>query len=99
MHIPLNNNLNKNNSNSNFIKTLGGIIENMQYFIVDRQEGEYTILQNKQTNKIYEIKTSKLPPFLNDGDILKKSGFKYEFDLQKTNELKQEIKNKMNKLF
>lgn len=82
-------------SNSNFIKKLGGALEQMQYFSVDRQEGKYTILQNTYTHKIYEVKTSKLPPFLNDGDILKKSGFNYEFDLQKTNEIKSKMKNLM----
>lgn len=56
----------------------------MKYFSVDRKEGQYTILQNTVTKKMYEIKTSKLPPFLNDGDILKKIGFNYEFDYQKT---------------
>lgn len=67
----------------------------MQYFSVDRQEGKYTILQNTYNHKIYEVKTSKLPPFLNDGDILKKSGFNYEFDLQKTNEIKSKMKSLM----
>lgn len=86
-------------SNSNFIKKLGGALEQMQYFSVDRQEGNFTILQNTYTHKKYEIKTSKLPPFLNDGDILKKSGFNYEFDLSKTNELKSKMKNKMENLF
>ena len=92
MNIELNQ-LKSNISNSKFIKKLGGALEQMQYFSVDRQEGKYTILQNTYTHKIYEVKTSKLPPFLNDGDILKKSGFNYEFDLQKTNEIKSKMKN------
>lgn len=99
MNINLNEHFSKSNSNSNFIKTLGGALENMQYFVVDRKEGDYTILENRQTHKTYEVKTSKLPPFLNDGDILKKTGFRYEFDLQKTNQLKQEIKKQFNNLF
>lgn len=98
MNIELNQEKQKN-SNSNFIKTLGGALEQMQYFSVDRQEGKYTILENTYTHKTYEVKTSKLPPFLNDGDILKKSGFNYEFDLQKTNEQKSKIKKQMENLF
>ena len=35
----------------------------MKYFAVDRTEGKYTILQETQTHKIYEVKSSKLPPF------------------------------------
>ncbi len=99
MNINLDENFKKNISNSNFINTLGGVLEKMQYFVVDRQEGIYTILENSQTHKNYEIKTAKLPPFLNDGDVVKKIGFRYEFDLQKTNELKREMKDKMNALF
>ena len=68
----------------------------MKYFSVDRKEGQYTILQNTVTKKMYEIKTSKLPPFLNDGDILKKIGFNYEFDFQKTRELQEAMRQKMN---
>lgn len=68
----------------------------MKYFSVDRKEGQYTILQNTVTKKMYEIKTSKLPPFLNDGDILKKIGFNYEFDFQKTRELQETMRQKMN---
>ncbi len=99
MDINLQQNLGKKFSNSNFITILGGALEEMQYFVVDRKEGDYTILQNRQTHKTFEVKTTKLPPFLNDGDVLKKSGFNYEFDLSKTNELKQNISNKMNTLF
>lgn len=98
MNIDLNH-TKKHISNSSFIKNLGGVLEKMQYFSVDRQEGQYTILQNTYTHKIYEVKTSKLPPFLNDGDILKKSGFNYEFDLQKTNEHKAKIEKSIKKLF
>lgn len=97
MNIDINNNLNKKISNSDFLKKLGGTLENMKYFSVDRKEGQYTILQNTVTKKMYEIKTSKLPPFLNDGDILKKIGFNYEFDFQKTRELQEAMRQKMNK--
>lgn len=63
----------------------------MKLFSVDKREGNYTILRNTDTQKIYEVKTSKLPPFLNNGDIIKKVGFSYEFDFQKTNELKENL--------
>lgn len=96
MNIDINNNLNKKISHSDFLKKLGGTLENMKYFSVDRKEGQYTILQNTVTKKMYEIKTSKLPPFLNDGDILKKIGFNYEFDFQKTRELQEAMRQKMN---
>ena len=99
MNLNIEKNLKKNNSNSEFNKILGGALERMKYFVVDRQEGNYTILENAYNHKTYEVKTSILPPFFNDGDVLKKSGFNYEFDFQKTNELKKNIKNTMNGLF
>ena len=49
MNININNNLNKKISNSDFLKKLGGTLENMKYFSVDRKEGQYTILQNTVT--------------------------------------------------
>ena len=71
----------------------------MKYYAVDRTEGDYTILQNMFNHKIYEVKTSKLPPFLEDGDILKKEGLYYEFDFHKTSQLKKQSQSKMNELF
>lgn len=70
----------------------------MKYFAVDRQEGKYTILENTVTRKRFEVENSKLPPFLEDGDILKKEGLNYEFDFFKTAQLKREIKDQMNEL-
>lgn len=98
MNIDITNKLSSKKSNTDFLQKLGGSLENMKYFSVDRQEGDYTILQNILTKKIFEVKTSKLPPFLNDGDILKKIGFNYEFDFQKTKELQREVREKMNKV-
>jgi len=72
----------------------------MKYFAVDITEGKYTILQETQTHKIYEVKSSKLPPFLKDGDIVRKIGFStYEFDFAKTNETKNQVKEVYNNLF
>lgn len=97
MDINIKQTLNKQITNSTFVKKLGGTLEKMKYFSVDRTEGKYTILQNISTQKMYEVKTSSLPPFLNDGDILKKVGFNnYEFDFQKTKEIQREMNQKMN---
>lgn len=100
MNIYLQDNLNKSNKNSDLKNNLGGALNKMKYFSVDRKEGIYTILQNTQTHKLYEVKSSKLPPFLKDGDIVKKVGFNsYEFDLTKTNEFKDEFKKSFNQLY
>lgn len=98
MDINIKHNLNQTISNSTFIKRLGGTLKKMKYFSVDRTEGKYTILQNLSTQKMHEVKTSSLPPFLNDGDILKKVGFSYEFDFQKTREIQRDMQQKMNEL-
>ncbi len=99
MNIDLKQNLKKQISNQNLLKELGGTLEKMRYFAVDRKEGIYTILENPYTQKTHKVKTSSLPPFISDGDIVRKAGFHYEFDLQKTNEMKSQIRNKMNGLF
>ena len=63
----------------------------MKFFSVSKRNGPYTVLKNTNTQKTYEVKSSKLPPFLNTGDIIKKVGFTYEFDFQKTKELKENL--------
>ncbi len=99
MNIYISNNLKQTNSNKILKNNLGGVLNKMRYFAVDRKEGKYTILQNTETHKIYEVKSSKLPPFLKDGDIVKKVGFNsYEFDLMKTNEIKDQVQSMHKKL-
>lgn len=71
----------------------------MKFFAVDRKEGKYTILENPDNKRTFKVRTSSLPPFISDGDIVRRSGFHYEFDLQKTNEMSQKIKTKMDTIF
>ncbi len=99
MDININLNQNLEKSNSNFLKELKQVLENIQYYVVDRQEGNFTILENRQTHKMFEVKTCTLPPFLKDGDVLKKCGKNFEFDIVKTNELKKNASEKMKQLF
>ena len=60
----------------------------IKYFSVNKKEKEYTILKDMNNSRLYEITNTKLPPFLNIGDVIKKVGFSYEFDFQKTREIK-----------
>lgn len=100
MNIFLENQFRKPHKNLELKNNLGGALNTMKYFAVDRTEGKYTILQDTQTHKLHEVKSSKLPPFLKDGDIVKKIGFNtYEFDFFKTNEAKNQIKETYNNLF
>jgi hypothetical protein len=100
MNILLENHFQKSQNNLKLKNNLGGALNKMKYFAVDRTEGKYTILQETQTHKIYEVKSSKLPPFLKDGDIVRKIGFNtYEFDFAKTNETKSQVKEVYNNLF
>ena len=71
----------------------------MRFFLFFITEGDYTILENPYTQKTHKVRTSSLPPFISDGDIVRKAGFHYEFDLQKTNEMKNKTKTQMNELF
>ena len=100
MNILLENHFQKSQNNLKLKNNLGGALNKMKYFAVDRTEGKYTIRQETQTHKIYEVKSSKLPPFLKDGDIVRKIGFNtYEFDFAKTNETKSQVKEVYNNLF
>ena len=60
MNILLENHFQKSQNNLKLKNNLGGALNKMKYFAVDRTEGKYTILQETQTHKIYEVKSSKL---------------------------------------
>ena len=64
-------------------------------YVVDRIEGNYVILEHD--GSILEIEKDKLPK-VNENDILYLKNGKYIKDIEKTNEIKKEIRNRFNKL-
>lgn len=64
-------------------------------YVVDRIEGNYVILEHD--GSILEIEKDKLPN-VKENDILYLKNGKYIKDIEKTNEIKKEIRNRFNKL-
>lgn len=74
---------------------LGAIEE----FTIDRIEGNIAVLENRETKEIVNVDISKLPQNINEGEILNKINGKYILGKDKTEEVSNRIKNKMNDLW
>ena len=74
---------------------LGAIEE----FTIDRIEDNIAVLENRETKEIVNVDISKLPQNINEGEILNKINGKYILDKDKTEEVSNRIKNKMNNLW
>ena len=74
---------------------LGAIEE----FTIDRIECNIAVLENRETKEIVNVDISKLPQNINEGEILNKINGKYILDKDKTEEVSNRIKNKMNNLW
>ena len=64
-------------------------------YVVDRIEGNYVILEHD--GSILEIEKDKLPN-VKENDILYLKNGEYVKRIEKTNEIKKEIRNRFNKL-
>ena len=64
-------------------------------YIVDRIEDNYVILECD--GKIFEVEKSKIPN-VNEKDILYLNNGKYTKDIEKTEKIKKDIRNRFNKL-
>ena len=74
-------------------------LDAVEEFSIDRFEGDIAVLENRKTGKIEEIEKNKLPNGIKEGDILQKINGKYNIDKVKTQEVKNNIKDKMNKIW
>ena len=70
----------------------------MKYYTVDRLEENLAILENRENKEIIEIPLSFLPKGIKEGDILKLIENQFILDIEETNRVKTEIKNKFRNL-
>ncbi len=92
-------NINKSSDIKNEEVELAQKLNAIEEFSVDRFEGDIAVLENRKTGKIEEIEKNKLPNGIKEGDILQKIKGKYNIDKVKTQEVKNNIKDKMNKIW
>lgn len=107
MNLDLFNNLGKNissNSSNNFIDNFINELKNFldknsnSLYTLDRFEGDFAILENRNTKKMTGIPISNIPSNAKEGDILKLSNGSYVIDYKETNLVSDRIRDKMDNL-
>lgn len=66
--------------------------------IIDRFEGNYAVCETEE-NKFIDILKSYIPEGAKEGDILTKTDNGYFIEKAETEEKREAIKNRMNRLF
>ena len=74
-------------------------LDAIEEYSVDRFEGEYAVLENRETNEIKHIKKDMLPENIKEGSILQYVNGKYVYNEDLTKEETNRIQDKMNKLW
>lgn len=107
MKFDLFNNLNQNissNGSNNFIESF--INELKTYleqsfnpmYTLDRFEGDFAVLEDRNSKKMLDIPISNIPSNAKEGDILKLSNGSYIVDHEETKIISDRIKQKMDNL-
>lgn len=68
-------------------------------FSLDRFEENRAILENRKTNEMIEVDKNRIPKDAKEGDILKFIDNEFKIDRELTNQKREEIKEKMNKIW
>lgn len=93
-------NINVKDSNlSNDEIELAKKLNAIEEFTVDRLEGEFIVIEDRNTGKMLDVKKEDLPEDIKEGDILDKINGKYTVNVEKTLEAKKRIKGKMKRLW
>ena len=71
----------------------------MEYYIIDRFEGNFAVCQNLQNEKMQNIQKNLLPKNVKESDVIFFEDNKYFFDEEKTLERKKIIEDKFNSLW
>ena len=107
MNLDLFNNLGKNissNSSNNFIENFINELKNYldknsnPMFTLDRFEGDFAVLENRNTKEMTDIPISNIPSNAKEGDILKLSNGSYIVDYEETRTVSDKIREKMDNL-
>lgn len=107
MNLDLFNNLGKNissYSSNNFLENFINELKNYlnknsnPMYTLDRFEGNFAVLENRNTKEITDIPISNIPFDAKEGDILKLSNGSYVIDYEETSIVSDRIRNKMDNL-
>lgn len=88
----------KQNSTSEEIE-LAKKLDAIEEYSIDRFEGEYAVLENRNTNEMKPIKRDMLPSNIKEGSILQYVNGKYMYNEELTKEETKRIQDRMNKLW
>ena len=78
---------------------LANKLDAVESFTVDRIEENIVVLEDRKTNKMYDIEKNMLPEEIKPGDIIKKVNGKFFVDEIETQEVEERIQKKMNDLW
>ncbi len=84
----------------NFINELKVYLQKVStpMYTLDRFEGEFAVLENRNTKEMLDIHVSDIPSNAKEGDILKLSNGSYVVDYEETRAVSERIRKKMNNL-
>ena len=89
----------KNSSLSDSEVELAEKLDAIEEFTIDRFEGDFVVLEDRNTGKMIDVRKEDLPNEIKEGDILDKINGKYVVNEKKTIEAREQIKSKMDKLW
>lgn len=90
---------NKEIESENIEVQLATKLDAIEEFSVDRFEENKAVIENRKSGEILNVNREELPKGIKEGSIIKKINGKYIFDEERTKEIKEEIKNKMDELW
>lgn len=68
-------------------------------YIVDRIEGELVVCENENTKEMENFKKELFPEEVKAGDIVEKSGEKFEIKKEELNKLRKDLESMFHNLF
>ena len=74
-------------------------LDAIKEYTVERFEENIVVLEDRKTQKMLNIEKNKLPNKIKEGDIIKEINGKFLKDEEKTEEVSERIKNKMDDLW
>ena len=107
MKFDLFNNLNQNISSNNSHNFIESFINELKTYLeqsfnpmytLDRFEGNFAVLEDRNSKKMLDIPISNIPSNAKEGDILKLSNGSYIVDHEETKIVSDRIKQKMDNL-
>lgn len=71
----------------------------MEQYTIDRFEGDFAVCEEEKTGKMVNIRKTDIPAEAKEGSIIVKENNQYKVDNEKTNQVAERIKKKMDNLW